>query len=183
MMKTILLVLRLSLGALLLYGGLAKFKSPYEFLAAVNAYAMTTPATSLLIAAVLPWLEMVLGVCLIGGVLVQGAMFLTVLLFALFTVATSSAWLRGLPIDCGCFGGAGDKIGGYLVARSVTMFLLSLLGCGIELSRQAHGRSFTTVAGRLRAWVRAVVSPVGRRHPCARHPGPSHRVESEVAAL
>lgn len=136
-MKSMRFVLKLLLGGLLLYSGLAKFQSPYEFLTDVNAYALTKPATSVLVAAVLPWLEMVTGVSLIGGLLAQGATIVAVLLFALFTVATSSAWLHGLHIDCGCFGDASEAISGYLVARSAGLLVLALLTCALELS--GHG--------------------------------------------
>jgi uncharacterized membrane protein YphA (DoxX/SURF4 family) len=171
-MKSLSFVLRLLLGGLLLYSGLAKFKLPYEFLAAVNAYAITPPFISVLIAGLLPLLEIVLGVCLIGGVLTEGATILTVVLCAFFTVATSSAWMRGLQINCGCFGGAAEKISGFLVVRSAAFLALALLSCAFTVR-------FDWIVGAFGRGLRAWHWPAGSR----RSPEPSQRSHRAGTAL
>jgi uncharacterized membrane protein YphA (DoxX/SURF4 family) len=55
----------------------------------------------------LPILEILVGVCLLAGVLVRANAVLSVVLLLAFVIGISSAWGRGLSIDCGCFGGGG----------------------------------------------------------------------------
>ena len=59
----------------------------------------------------LPVLEVVVGLCLVLGLLTRGAAVVSALLFVAFIVGIASAWARGLQIDCGCFGGGGTTAG------------------------------------------------------------------------
>ena len=67
---------------------------------------------------------------LIAGVLVRSASVVSALLFLAFIIGISSAWARGLSIDCGCFGGGGEipdaaaKYPGE-IARDVGLLALS----------------------------------------------------------
>ena len=88
-MKLLLVALRLFLGLLLLYSGMAKIRQPFEFLTAVYAYDLVGPTIGLLLAAGLPWLEIVVGGCLVSGWLPQGAFFVAVTLTLDFTGATA----------------------------------------------------------------------------------------------
>src|SRR4029077_20250755 len=78
------------------------------------------------LAAALPATELVLGMCLIVAprawrrAAVAGAL----LLFAAFTVAVASAYLRGINIACGCFGGGGDAIGPLTLARNLALLVV-----------------------------------------------------------
>jgi uncharacterized membrane protein YphA (DoxX/SURF4 family) len=55
----------------------------------------------------LPIAEILVGGCLLAGVLVRANAVLSALLLVAFVIGISSAWARGLSIDCGCFGGGG----------------------------------------------------------------------------
>jgi uncharacterized membrane protein len=57
-----------------------------------------------LVALIIPWIELLCGIFLIGGVYEKPSSALLSLLLALFIVALISALVRGLTIDCGCFG-------------------------------------------------------------------------------
>ena len=138
-MKLIFFFIRFGLGALLLWSGLVKARQPYEFLAAVYAYQLVGPTPGLLLAALIPWLEIVVGCCLVGGVLVEGALLATVALTSSFTLAIASAWHRGLGISCGCFGTGHASIDGLTVLRSLGLLLISVLGLVAAL-RSGQGR-------------------------------------------
>jgi prepilin-type processing-associated H-X9-DG protein/prepilin-type N-terminal cleavage/methylation domain-containing protein len=58
----------------------------------------------LTVAVLLPAIELVAGVCLVGGVLIRAAAVVAACLGATFVVAVGSALWRGLAIGCGCFG-------------------------------------------------------------------------------
>ena len=136
-MKLGFISIRLLLGALLLWSGLIKARQPYEFLATVYSYQLVRAGAGVLIAAWLPWLEMFLGCCLIGGIFVEGALLITTLLTASFSLAIFSAWYRGLGINCGCFGTTSAAIDGQTVLRSVALLLLSSVGFLVAL-RLSH---------------------------------------------
>ena len=92
------------LGALLLWAAVSKLANPVEFLGSLYAYQLPLPKLLLqLIAITLPWLELALGFLLLLDRWTESCLISTLLLFAIFILATGQAWLRGLNISCGCF--------------------------------------------------------------------------------
>jgi hypothetical protein len=70
----------------------------------------------------LPFLEVGIGLYLLVGLFVRGTGALSCVLMALFVVATVQAPLRGLVLDCGCFGALGRQpIGWWTIARDVAL--------------------------------------------------------------
>jgi hypothetical protein len=57
----------------------------------------------MVLATILPWMEMLCGLALTAGVLVQASALLSGALFVVFTAAVVSALMRDLDISCGCF--------------------------------------------------------------------------------
>ena len=51
--------------------------------------------------------EIALGVLLLLGIFLRPAAVISIGLLTVFIIAIMSAWVRGLSIDCGCFGGGG----------------------------------------------------------------------------
>lgn len=66
----------------------------------------------------LPVVELALGVLLLVGLFTRWAAAATALMMAVFLAGIASAWIRGLSIDCGCFGNTGsyvaDPVPGYI---------------------------------------------------------------------
>jgi uncharacterized membrane protein YphA (DoxX/SURF4 family) len=90
-----------------LVSGTLKAVDPDQTFVAVRAYDVLPEAGVEVVAAVLPFLEIALGLLLLAGVGTRiVAVFSGVLLLA-FVAGVSQAWARGLSIDCGCFGGGG----------------------------------------------------------------------------
>ena len=88
------------------------------------------PALSDVVGRGLPTVELLLGACLVLGVLVRWSGLLSGLLLVAFIIGISSVWARGISIDCGCFGDGGadpDAISAYPweIARDVGLLLLS----------------------------------------------------------
>lgn len=96
-------LLRLILAGIFLYAGLLKALDPVGFAGQVAAYKILPYAGNLLVAAALPYVELVTGLLLLGNRLVRPATLLLIVLNGVFIVALASAWARGLQIDCGCF--------------------------------------------------------------------------------
>ena len=125
------LVARLVTGGVWIVAGALKLPHPADSVRAVRAYDLLPEAVVPAIGHLLPVVEVVIGLCLVVGVLVRGTSLVSALLFLAFIIGISSAWTRGLSIDCGCFGGGGEipdaaaKYPGE-IARDVALMLASL---------------------------------------------------------
>jgi methylamine utilization protein MauE len=95
---------RLVVGGVFLWSAAAHLANPYYFLSTVYQYELTSAPVGAAVAALLPFLELMLAACLLGGACPQAAWWLTSLLLLLFVGVQSSALWRGLIISCGCFG-------------------------------------------------------------------------------
>jgi uncharacterized membrane protein YphA (DoxX/SURF4 family) len=101
-------VVRVALGLILIYAGFAKLVEPSQALRAVQAYRILPPSIDDVVAIGLPLLELTVGVLLVIGLGTRPAAWVAGGLMVVFIAAVASAWIRGLSIDCGCFGGGGD---------------------------------------------------------------------------
>ena len=98
---------RLLLGGVWVTAGLLKIPDPAESVRAVRAYQLLPEALVPLLGYSLPIVEVLLGVCLLLGLLVRLNAVLSCVLLVAFIVGIAAAWARGLEIECGCFGGGG----------------------------------------------------------------------------
>jgi uncharacterized membrane protein YphA (DoxX/SURF4 family) len=98
---------RFGLAAVWLVSGLLKAADPDQTYVAVRAYDVLPDAGVEVVAALLPWVELALGVLLLAGVGTRLVAALSAVLLVVFVAGVTQAWARGLSIDCGCFGGGG----------------------------------------------------------------------------
>jgi uncharacterized membrane protein YphA (DoxX/SURF4 family) len=101
------LVVRLVVGAVWVVAGLAKLPDPAGSVRSVRAYQLLPESVVPTVGHLLPMLEIVIGALLILGLLTRVFAVVAGLLFAAFIIGISSAWIRGLEINCGCFGSSG----------------------------------------------------------------------------
>jgi uncharacterized membrane protein YphA (DoxX/SURF4 family) len=101
-------VVRLGLAAVWLTAGASKVTDLAAAGRAVNAYQLMSYDVAKVIGAALPFVEIALGLLLLAGLATQVAGVVSATLLAVFIAGISSAWARGLSIDCGCFGGGGQ---------------------------------------------------------------------------
>jgi len=117
---------RLALGCVFIASGIAKLRQPYDFLGSVYNYELAGPDLGIAIAMVLPWLELLVGICLVGGIFVTGALLASIAMSAMFSVVLISALWQGLEISCGCLDPADPTIISYgTAARSISLLLLA----------------------------------------------------------
>lgn len=99
------LAARVVLAAVLLWAGAAKAADARAFLDSLWQLELPLTASLLrLIAAVVPWLEIVVSLLLFADIWPREARLLALALTAAFLGVTLQAWFRGLDADCGCFG-------------------------------------------------------------------------------
>lgn len=126
------LLARLVVGGVWLYAGLLKVGDQASSVSAVRAYQLLPYDVAETVGNVLPMLEVVLGACLLLGLLTRLSGGLSALLQVAFIIGIVSVWSRGIAISCGCFGDGGpdpDAFAKYPweVARDTGLLALSLL--------------------------------------------------------
>jgi len=97
-------LIRGGLALLLLWAAVSKLGNPTDFLGSLYAYELPLPRDfTKVVAVVLPWVELLCGLLLLGRVWAESALWLLGGLLIVFLTATGQAWGRGLQISCGCF--------------------------------------------------------------------------------
>jgi uncharacterized membrane protein YphA (DoxX/SURF4 family) len=133
-------LMRWILGALFVYMGWTKAVHPELFLKLLRQYDLTSQSLLLnLIAATLPWFEVVCGVLLLAGVAVRGTALLVILMLVPFTVVVFERALAvadlqhiafcAVSFDCGC-GNGEVLICRKLVENAALVFLAGWLVAG-----------------------------------------------------
>ena len=103
-MSYVVLVLRIVLGAIFIVAGVSKIGHASLFAAEIAGFRILPQIVIAPLALVLPFLELLLGAYLILGLFTRAAAWIAVLLLALFDGAIASAVVRGMTVNCGCFG-------------------------------------------------------------------------------
>ena len=125
------LVARLVVGGVQILAGLSKFSDPAGNVRAVRAYRILPESVVPTVGHALPTIEILIGSLLVLGLFTRAMGIVSSLFFIAFIIGISSAWARGLEINCGCFGNGGvpaDPQRQYAIdiARDVGLLLLSL---------------------------------------------------------
>lgn len=124
----LLLMAQLIFGALFLYSGIVKLMEPKEFLQSIEAYRIVPYEVAWLTAYYLPPLEILVGL----GVLIRpwrrASATLIAAMMLVFTTALIVAWVRGLDINCGCFGADSAASNYWIVlGRDLTLLFFAVV--------------------------------------------------------
>jgi uncharacterized membrane protein YphA (DoxX/SURF4 family) len=130
----LVLICRIFLGFLFIYASLEKILQPEEFAKQVGYYKALPFGLENLLAILLPWTELIVGICLLAGLFVDGAALLSIIMMLVFILAISQAMLRGIDITCGCFKVSADseKLGLHTIIRDIIFLIMSF----VVLNRQ-----------------------------------------------
>lgn len=131
-MRRLPLILRLLLAAVFLYAAYTKLRQPWLLFAmSIDAYQLLPEWAVLTLGRTIPWLELALGILLATGIGLRCAAAGASALLAAFFAIMLQAYIKGMGIDCGCFG-LGEKISpftltrdGALLAMSITLAILA----------------------------------------------------------
>ncbi len=132
MLRWVGLASRLVVGVVWIWAGLIKLPDPEASVTAVRAYQLLPASAADAVGRALPMVEVVVGVCLVVGLLTRISAAVSALLQIAFIIGITSVWARGISINCGCFGDGGhdpDAISKYPweIARDVVLLAASLL--------------------------------------------------------
>lgn len=117
-------ILRLVLGALFIWSGIAKIKDPIGFADAVRNFEIIGDPFAVVAALFLPWLEVISGIAVMWDRLAKSASLIITGMVTFFTIAIISAWIRGLDISCGCFGGTGEMNYPVKIAQNIGLMVM-----------------------------------------------------------
>jgi putative oxidoreductase len=119
------LVFRIILGLVFIYSGAEKIANPAGFAVAVQNYRLFPIELTNLVAIIVPWLEFYCGLFLFFARFRQASAAIISTLIIFFLIALSSAMVRGLDIDCGCFGGE-TNVSWFGIIEDLVLLAISL---------------------------------------------------------
>lgn len=132
--NTIEISLRVILGSLFIWAGTMKMLDVDSFVETVGYFKIApfdVDPWDMWLGYMLPVFEILVGAALILGILLKGAMVSILLLTVGFLVAVISAHIRGLNIECGCFGKA-LSFTNYRIHIAV-LVVMTLMAVGLVL--------------------------------------------------
>jgi uncharacterized membrane protein YphA (DoxX/SURF4 family) len=103
-------IFRMIIGGIFLVSGLAKISDPVRFMLTLREFRLFPEIIVPFTAIYLPWLEFVLGLLVMAGLLYRTGSFMLACLNFAFMLAILSVIIRGIEIDCGCFGLLADML-------------------------------------------------------------------------
>ncbi len=125
--RNLLLLFRVIIGLVFIVAGVEKIANPESFAVSIENYKILPVFIINIVAIPLPWIEFVAGLLLIFGVSVKENITIINLLLVIFIAIVLTALLRGLDIDCGCFGTLdGQKVGMRKVAENIILLAFGL---------------------------------------------------------
>ena len=117
------------IGLVFIAAALPKIGDPRSFADAVHNFRLLPLFFENLVAISLPWIELVAGLALVLGLRARAGGLLASLMMVLFTVAVALAQIRGLDVECGCFGTAdGTRVGLLKLLENTGLTVLAVLG-------------------------------------------------------
>lgn len=133
--KYLVFSFRLILGGVFIWAGLLKIFDPLGFAETIANFRVFPQWISFFLALILPWIEVISGIFLILGLFRHASTLILSLLLAAFLVLIVVSIMRGIDIDCGCFGSFSQKVDYKLILTDCVLLFLSL---NIFFSKSDH---------------------------------------------
>ena len=109
--RYLIVTTRIILGAFFLWASFGKILEPGDFARSISNYHIVPFGIENIVALILPWLELLIGMGLILGIMVDGSVQISAILLIMFILMIGQAMLRGFNIECGCGLKEGEMIG------------------------------------------------------------------------
>jgi len=109
--RYLIVTTRIILGAVFLWASFGKILEPGDFARSISNYHIVPFGIENIVALILPWLELLIGLGLILGIMVDGSVQISAILLIMFILMIGQAMLRGFNIECGCGLKEGEMIG------------------------------------------------------------------------
>ena len=103
-MRVLEWICRLIVGGVFIYAAASKILVPCELAKDMYLYHIAPGSLINIGAIILPYVEIILGICLIVGIVPRGSALGLSLVLLFFIVLLSINFVRGVDFECGCFG-------------------------------------------------------------------------------
>lgn len=123
-------IIRLILAFIFVLSSIEKLKDPYAFALSVDAYQVFPDWIVNLSTLLIPWLELFIAFGLIFKFKLRANLILFGSLMIMFTLLVVIAMIKGLDIECGCYGESSSKVGLTKLVENI----LIIIGCSILYS-------------------------------------------------
>ncbi len=126
--KLILLdIIRLILAFIFILSSIEKLKDPYAFALSVDAYQIFPDWIINLSALLIPWFELFIGFGLIFKYKLKANLIFYIFLMFSFTILVIIAMIKGLDIECGCYGESSSKVGVTKLLENILIMIGGLV--------------------------------------------------------
>jgi uncharacterized membrane protein YphA (DoxX/SURF4 family) len=124
----VLLAARVVLSSVFIFAAVSKTAQPESFAQAIANYKILPDILINISALTIPWIELCAGLLLLFGISVKENSAILSGLLVIFIGAILISLLRGLDIECGCFGTIdGSKVGIIKILENTGLLLLGII--------------------------------------------------------
>jgi len=134
--KLVVSTFAITLGGVLVSSAVAHLGNPYFFLSTVYRYNLLPHAPAYLLAVWLPYLQLVVGCCLLFDWFRPAAFFISAGMVAIFLCAQVAVLLSGNSMSCGCFGPRFDSPVGLTSVITLSVVLVGIILALVEKSSE-----------------------------------------------
>ncbi|MFC2160214.1 MauE/DoxX family redox-associated membrane protein [Acidobacteriota bacterium] len=117
---------RLIVGGVFIWAGIIKITNPLGFAQDIANYQIFPQSLSFFLALVLPWIEVICGVFVLTGFFLRSSSAFLGCLLAGFLVLIIVTLIRGIDVECGCFGSLGRRVDYKLLLTDSALLFFSL---------------------------------------------------------
>jgi len=117
---------RLILGGVFIWAGIIKITNPLGFAQDIANYQLLPQSISFFLALFLPWIEVICGVFILTGLFLRSSSFFLSCILAGFLFLIIVTMIRGLDVECGCFGSLSRQVDYKLLLADSALLFLSL---------------------------------------------------------
>jgi len=133
--RYILHLFRAVLGGVFIWSGILKVIDPMGFAQDISNYRIFPRILVLLTVSVLPWIEIFSGTLIMVRKWTRSSTWILSALLIFFLVLISVTLIRGIDINCGCFGPLSKKVDYTLILTDSVLLFLSLNLLTVKSSR------------------------------------------------
>ncbi|MCK4303582.1 MAG: DoxX family membrane protein [Candidatus Eisenbacteria sp.] len=129
-------ICRYALALIFLFAAWEKLQNPYAFASDTYAYRAVPPSWATITGIALPAIEVLAAGALMTGLFWRGGAVVLGGLLVIFIAALFQAILRGIDINCGCFGKESNPVSFRLIAEDELLLLCALFPLWIDHLRR-----------------------------------------------
>ena len=126
LLKLTSLMCYLIIGVVFGVAGIGKIASPDQFASDIAAYKLLPTFMIGWVALYLPWLEVMCVVGLCKSRWQRASLVWIGVMLLIFIFALTISWIRGLNLDCGCFGDLDRSGYAVTIGRDVILLLMAM---------------------------------------------------------